>query len=495
MGKLVFVLTAVLLPATLSFADSSGHLAGDISGALGLPDGVVDFFDLAVMAGEWASDTPQLLADIAGTAGVGQPDGVVDCIDFAVLAEEWLACYDTNTPVDLVADANFSRDSIAFSDGKKYAPGTRRLATLAVSSVSDCVIHGAENVLGVGPVILAPKCSAGGYIYATETNHNNIYRSSDGCDWEQTASNLTGVFRIFGTQSGAILVARADHGNMKLYKSIVGGQDLSDQNLTLPVLILPNQGTLAASLGIWNFHQAQNGTICLSEYGTQNSFKKSRIYRSIDDGSSFTQVYDEPDLVYHSHRIMKHEATGRWVDVYGDGAPMNKVVKSDDDGLTWSTLDPQPDNHFQPVDFYDYGDPTNLLYGSDSLDFIGTFDVITRKITPLYSDGDRYCPYVFSIFYYDGVYYAGTFSGRMDSPNRRVAILVSSDLNHWAVYHQFRNGEQGINKFLGVWGGRIHGIVTLSDTYTWRHFSFTPATVTLVNGLCLDPATVNMLNN
>ena len=208
-------------------------------------------------------------------------------------------------------------------------------------------------------------------------------------------------------------------------------------------------------------------------------------------------MYDDPDNVYHSHRIMKHEATGRWGDVYGDGGERNKVVKSDDDGQTWSTLDPQMDNHFQPVEFHDFGHPTDLLYGSDAMSFIGRFNVLTRKITPVYDDGDRYIPFVFSLFYHDGVFYAGTFSN-VDLSTRRTAILVSSDLVHWAVYHQFRNSEKAVHRFLGFAGDKIHGIVALADTSVtsvWRRFSFTPTTVKLVNGLCLDPATTNMIDN
>ncbi len=420
-------------------------------------------------------------------------DNVVNLIDLAILTEDWLQTGGLIAQ-DLLQNATFSRNSIAFLDGKEYTANAPRKKLIAVCGLSDVQIHGEENVIGVGPVVLSPKCTAGGYIYATQLDNWNIYRSVDGVTWERTADFVECVWLIYGTQSGAILVAKPGGGVFRFYRSTVGGSDLSDYNLPPPVLTLGHTDSDQAGVEFWNYHQAQNGTICISEYGTQYGFKESRIYRSVDDGASFTQVYDEPDDVFHSHRIMKHEATGRWVNVYGDGGARNKVVKSDDDGATWSTLDPQPDNHFQPVEFYEYGHATNLLYGSDAGGFIGTFNVLTREITPIYHDGNRITPFVFSIYYHDGVFYAGAFGSKWTTGYSGAAILASSDLVHWAVYHEFRNGERSVDKFLGVFDGKIHGVVKDSNG-RWRHFSFTPTTVKLVNGLCLDPATINMLDN
>lgn len=427
-------------------------------------------------------------------------DGTVDLLDLAIFSREWLRV-DSQKVSDLMHNAVFTRGSIAFLDGKEYVADAPRRKLVAVSGLSDVWIHGVENVDGGDNVILSPKGIAGNYIYATNIDKDNIYRSLDGTNWEQITDGLTDIHMIYGTQTGAILIAKAVCGQMNIFRSTVGGGDLTDSTLPAPSIILPKSadGLHLVSVALWSFHQGQNGTICLNEYGNSGwpgpEFERDRIYRSTDDGITFVQVYEEPDVVRHSHIIMKHEATGRWVNVFGDGSWVNKVVKSDDDGVNWSTLDPQLDSHFQPVDFYDYGHPTKLLYGSDGVAFIGTFDVMTAEVTPLYADGDRVVwPYVFSIFYHEGVFYAGTYSEHSESEDRRMAILVSSDLNHWAVYHQFRNGEKTVNRFLGVYGNKIHGIVTMEDGATWRHFSFTPTTVEVVNGLCLDPATTNLLD-
>jgi len=135
-----------------------------------------------------------------------------------------------------------------------------------------------------------------------------------------------------------------------------------------------------------------------------------------------------------------------------------------------------------------------LLYGSDSLGFIGTFDVLTRQIDPLYMDGDRIVPYVFAIYYFKGVFYAGTYCPTSDPNDRTAAILVSNDLVHWAVYHNFQNKESGVRRFIGYWDGKIHGRVRAADG-TLPHFSFSPVQITHLLGWCLDPATTNMLDN
>jgi len=421
-------------------------------------------------------------------------DNKVDNYDLALLASEWLSNLQ-HSEEDLLVDAEFSRNSIAYLDGKRYVPNAPRKKLMAVCEPSDLKIHLQDEVEGIGMVALSPYCEAGNYLYATSTDHKNIYRSLDGIHWQRTTGYLTTVHRIFGTRSGAILVAHATGGKIKIYRSISGGADLMDFSLPPPSLVLPGDNYTVASLEFWNYHQSRNGTICISEYGYQGGFKESKIYRSTDDGITFTQVYDEPDNVYHSHRIYKHEASGRWINVYGDGESRNKIVKSDDDGLTWSTLDPQMDNHFQPVELLDYGHPENLLYGSDENGFIGTFNVFTREFNPLYADGDRKYPYVFTIFYHNGIFYAGTSSPHPNLNDRTTAILVSTDLEHWAVYHQFRNKEYGVRKFVGYRNEKIHGIVYGSDNSTLYHFSFSPTKVQNVLGLCLDPSKFNMLDS
>jgi hypothetical protein len=490
--KLRLILLAIIIIPSIC----RGGLSGDIN-----HDEEINFIDFSILANQWQMEDSNIIylwkADIDN-------DGRVDFDDLKILTEQWQhedfnavpSGTDDQNPFeeDLLSNAAFQRDSIAFLDGKQYDNDVPRKKIMAVCGASDLNIIRQDTVIGVGMVSLSPQCEAGEYIYATGTDHRNIYRSLDGNQWEKTTGSIGNVIMIFGSRSGAILVALNKGGRVKLFRSDVGGSDLSDFALPEANLVLPGDKYNAASVEFWNYHQALNGTICIGEYGNEGGFKESRIYRSADDGITFTEVYNEPNNVYHSHRIYKHEATGRWVNVYGDGETRNKIVKSDDDGLSWDTLDPQWDNNFQPTEFYDYNHPTNLLYGSDDMGFIGTFNVLTREYNPLYMDGDRIIPYVFAIYYYNGVFYAGTSSPYQDPNDRTTAIIVSSDLVHWAVYHQFQDKEYGVRKIIGCRNGKIHGVVLASDATTLQHFSFSPVSVTNVLGWCLDPATTNLLN-
>ena len=203
----------------------------------------------------FASDKPFLTADLNG-------DRIVNFSDMAILAKEWLQVdpySDANNCQDLLQNAQFGRNSVAFLDGKEYVTHSQRKTLMAVSGVSDCQIHMEDDAIGEGKVTLSPMNMIGGYIYATKSDRSNIYRSRDGINWDRTSEGLTAVYRIFGTQSGAILLFRYTDGHMMLFRSTTGGSDLSDVNLPPPALTLPRLGSEAASMSWYNFHQANNG--------------------------------------------------------------------------------------------------------------------------------------------------------------------------------------------------------------------------------------------
>ncbi len=489
---------------TLFFSTSPIVVACDCNSANLDGIGRVDFNDLALFTANWLSSEPNMLGDI-------NKDQSVDFIDFQCLAKYWLVSCDehvSSNEYDIFPNGILTRNSIAYLNGVEYPPNMPRYKTYAVCGPSDLNIPSTVTIPGVGNIHLVPYCIAGGYLYASESRPDmgayGIYRSADGVSWTQMADSNTvhAIAKIFGVRDGSILISKFDNGFYRLYKSSDGGATLSSPKITFDKWA-GNAGTPTW----WSYHQAKNGTIMMDEYQSLTGGTR-KLWRSVDDGNSFNMVYEEPNQnIKHSHRIIKHEPSGRWLVVWGDGALINKVSYSDDDGITWADLEAGPEQNFQPVEFLDVGDSNRILYGSDASEFVGWYNVYTHEVDPLYTDGNWYNGggYVFSLFYYNGVYYAGTFnvtdSSTIPITNRRAAILVSNDLTHWTVYHQFTNGELGITKIIGVVGGKIQAALTVpvntpyNDDHIDYYCYFSPTTVSEVNSVCIDPATTNLLSN
>jgi hypothetical protein len=97
---------------------------------------------------------------------------------------------------------------------------------------------------------------------------------------------------------------------------------------------------------------------------------------------------------------------------------------------------------------------------------------------------------------YDGIFYASIMmtaeTSAIPVASRRASIVISNDLVHWDVYHQF-NDELGIYRYLGVLNNKIHCIVWKTSGITLKYGRFTPAAIKTYNALCIDPATTNLL--
>jgi hypothetical protein len=428
-------------------------------------------------------------------------DGIVNLDDMAIMGSQWLI-EDSNgliraQPVDML-NGVLTRNSIAFLEGKQYVANAPRKKIMAASSASDFEIVTSINVDGVGAIAPLVHCLSGGYLWATTSEKTGLYKSSDGINWTEVQSNadLSGVDYMHPHSSGAIFIVKGAAGSMKLYKSY-DGTDLIDSDMPAPKIIFDYMpGTYPAiycTCVYFNFHEALDGVICVGEYSNKIGCKK--IWRSTDGGDTFTEVHTETALyVKHSHRIYKHEATDRWVVVWGDGMNINKTAKSDNDGATWSDLETNTDYDFQPVEFYEYGDATRLLYGSDTSNSFGFYDVITKQIEPLYWDGPSLigARYSWAITQYEGVFYSSIMqTTNIPAVDRRASIVISNDLKHWDVYHQLTT-EMGIYRYIGVLNNQIHCIVWPS-TGALQYGRFKTATIKTYNALCIDPATTNLL--
>jgi hypothetical protein len=455
----------------------SGILQGDCFGFAQSDlnkDGSVNFFDFVIMTSQWLEDTNIIIHDPNALSG--------------------------SQPVDML-NGTLTRNSIAFLDGKQYVANAPRKKIMAASSASDFELVTSIDVNGVGAIAPIVHCLSGGYLWATTSSKTGLYKSQDGITWVevQSSSALTGIDFIHPHSSGAIFVVHGEPNGYKLYKS-ADGSDLTNAHLPAPKVNFDKPNGYC-TCQYYNFHEAANGTICIGEYGGNDNRGGCRsIWRSSDGGDTFSKdpVYIEADTrVKHSHRIYKQEASGRWVAVWGDGGNIDKTSYSDDDGLSWADLETNTDYNFQPTEFYEYGHSTRLLYGSDESDNFGVYDVFTKQIEPLYWDGPsleggRYC---WAITQYDGIFYASIMQTAITSAipvaERRASIVISNDLVHWDVYHQF-NDELGIYRYLGVLNNKIHCIVWPA-TGALQYGRFTPTAIKTYNALCIDPATTNLL--
>jgi PKD repeat protein len=149
--NVVVIIVAMLLLGILPSAKSAEVLRGDISGLLGVPDGAVDFLDIAELMTEWLTDSNAtelglLKADLDG-------NGIVDFYDFAVMSNEWFLSTpptavidsiepnpaDVNTPVTLTGHGEYSSGPIAaylwrIDDVNESNEPTFVISTLAIGS-------------------------------------------------------------------------------------------------------------------------------------------------------------------------------------------------------------------------------------------------------------------------------------------------------------------------------------------------------------------------
>ncbi len=149
----------------------------------------------------------------------------------------------------------------------------------------------------------------------------------------------------------------------------------------------------------------------------------------------------------------------------------------------------------QVTRFRDYGHPTRILCASDQYK-----DVFWHDLTD-FSYGTvqetQYSRIVqnqvfFELFSYAGLWYACSTSSN-PAGSRDAMILVSPDLEHWAVYHKFDGTIQGVNQFAGYAGGKLHMFVQ-DGSSRLVHFAISPAQVSFQPALVLSPPKTNLVS-
>ncbi|MCA9242449.1 MAG: hypothetical protein KDA32_00730 [Phycisphaerales bacterium] len=367
---------------------------------------------------------------------------------------------------------------------------TPRVRSLASVSASDGVFMSGGGVGGKTPV---PQCGNQHYMFGLVDGW--LHRSSDGVTWELLGFQPSTVLKAL--HDGTLLSLRTVTGSgPQIFRSV-------DDGVTWTRSVWAGSGipfafySTTATIVNWGVHQAANGTIIVVEYGLPAEGRF--IYRSTDNGASWSAVHDAGfDVIHHYHAVTKQEALGRWVAITGDnrGTPRNFIKVSDNDGLTWYDWTAPLELWLQPTYLLDFGDPTRLLFGSDTSWQVGVLDVsdgpTSKTVSSVLTNWDRRpnrhtC---FFMFEHNGLYYA--CHRIAEYGDRYPVISVSANLRDWAVYHRFDAQEVAGLEFAGEWGGRLHlGVLGNS---TWKHLSISPAKLSQRTGVVVTPATENLMS-
>jgi hypothetical protein len=300
------------------------------------------------------------------------------------------------------------------------------------------------------------------------------YGSTDGVNFEPRGSLPYALHEqecAFGTPGGSLLVFLDDG---QLWRSPDAGQTF------VPVLPFPAHCYPLH----WNF-AALGTTVFVSEYGDVNQpDNPRRIYRSADDGATWSVVYDPPaQFGYHNHKIVADPITGRMYQSHGDTT--HGILCSIDLGESWSLLH----DYYQPTEAI--ARPGAIYWGHDGAGAVSVqrLDTSTGSWTwPLapwrgYSGDTSRSGNILGMAEHAGVMYAGITG--LDE------LWGSPDGLHWALVAGPNTGSKGGEDFVGAFGGLIHG----RARQTLDYLRITPPAIANLTGLRLEPGVTNRIDS
>ncbi|MBP7745592.1 MAG: exo-alpha-sialidase [Phycisphaerae bacterium] len=406
------------------------------------------------------------------------------------------------------ARATFSRASVAYLADNggltAFEPDQPRVVPVTVATVSDGAVRRKE---ALGIYDLAPQCQNRRYMFALRQGASGMYRTTDGGTWEPIAITAPPGWShfwtyMFATAADTLLVVDATTDPDCVYRSTDDGQTWS-----LCLTLTP--GSPAVTAAHFGLRQAPHGTLILAEYGGPGVGHPYKIYRSSDDGQSWTVTHTKSDIT-HFHAVGYHAATSQWFVGHGDGY-YKGILHSTDDGLTWQAFHAQDAMFAQPVWFQDIGDPGRIWLGADDGSQVAHMDVLEsspgyKEVVPVVSSFDPRAgrEYTFLMFTHAGVTYACNMDSTINTLGHYPVIVASLDGLNWATVHQFRAPVSGLGhamncvQFAGYLGGKLHLTCQFTGEGTFApkqcHFAFTPFELTSTTGTLLEPGVHNFFD-
>jgi hypothetical protein len=225
--------------------------------------------------------------------------------------------------------AEFTRPSSAYDlAGGHVSPNTPRFERFAVAAGFEWTSFPRKDRL-------MPVAVANGWLWAS--NRWNLAVTADGETFsEQFAfdETLESQSSVFVSPRGTLLVATGY--NMLGVCTLWRGTD--DGRTFEPVLV--------AASGLFTFlsYSHNRDTLYLAEYGPLTGDNARRIYRSRDDGRTWSLVYEPPPReIHHNHHPVADEWSGRVFVSFGDY--LKGILVSDDAGDSWRLLH----DHYTPT--------------------------------------------------------------------------------------------------------------------------------------------------
>lgn len=337
--------------------------------------------------------------------------------------------------------------------------------------------------------------------YGTGTDQNEVWRSADrGATWTRPLQLDAGVVTHFH----AVCTHKATG------RKIIDTGDNSEQYTGIRVVTVSTvDDTLILPANTHGVVSGQPIPVVVFSHGmlpeplaVGTTYWAARV-----DSEKISLYHTRADALDGTNKIhLTTEGSGTYVQT-----ARRRTYYSDDAGLTWQVHDivdetPKPSVTGQVTRWRDYGHATRIAYASDGARSISWLDVTTWETGGLVSEPPPIrrtgsAPYYWDLFQSGGLWYAAHQS--TDSVGQVVHhILVSPDLEHWAVYWRADMSADtqaqgsGPYHFVGAASdGKLHFRVGIdTDTSEWGHFWITPARARLVDTLLLHPAKTNMFS-